>query len=748
MANYALANDFYVGSISAPSYHYSNRSIALNSPSGVFTVDIIGNELSIDTFSFTVRYNPNAAHLIYAPVGKRGYKTTDNKVYSLSTSGLTPAKDYLKDILYGTPVFWYVGGSFFAKGYIKSIDRIAKYAWKITCISGVGLLDSKPHAGGVYEGTPFLEIAQSIIGDSFAFTCNADVANTLIYGWLPYADSARDNLHALLFAVGASLARGDVDNDYVIHFLQGATKTVPTSRVSINGSITTQLPSNAIEVVEHSYSQLSSDEETVIFDNTSGQAAASDTIVVFAEPMYGLTVTGTLTISNFDVNYAVVSGVGVLSGKPYHHTEKIIRINESNGDALRMKAVKENHLVSFANSHNVARRVLDYYESSRTLKAKIMLQTERCGDKLSMRDAFDDQVTAFLQKMTVLPTSVIGAQCELIQGFTPGHFGNNYNNRDFLSADGVWPVPAGVTQLRIVLIGGGNGAQGGYDGGDGLHGVGHDNPWPIDYLFEYDEEYYLSWYKSGANTQDVSVGGAAGNPGDGGKILVADVTVVPGEYITFSFGAGGIGGSRNGGSGSVGGASTASSTSIGSITSDDGASNADGFYDSVTGERYGYAGESGHAGASGGRVDKTSFLGYNGDAGYAGDSAYGQAGGVGGSGMIMTIYYHLSKASGGGGGGAAYGADGNPGESASYQSSPLALMAGAGGNGADAAAPDNPTYGCGGGGGNGGGGGGNNGCCRGWAFDDRGVKNPSGYGHGGQGSRGGHGGSGCAIIYY
>ena len=42
---YSLINDIYIGSVSNPAYHYSNRSIVLNSLNGVFTVDTIGNEL-------------------------------------------------------------------------------------------------------------------------------------------------------------------------------------------------------------------------------------------------------------------------------------------------------------------------------------------------------------------------------------------------------------------------------------------------------------------------------------------------------------------------------------------------------------------------------------------------------------------------------------------------------------------------------------------------------------------------------
>lgn len=55
MPIYALTNDIYIGSVNNPTYHFQNPQIALNSPSGTFALDVIGNELSIDTFTVTVR---------------------------------------------------------------------------------------------------------------------------------------------------------------------------------------------------------------------------------------------------------------------------------------------------------------------------------------------------------------------------------------------------------------------------------------------------------------------------------------------------------------------------------------------------------------------------------------------------------------------------------------------------------------------------------------------------------------------
>lgn len=771
----ALQNDIYIGSVAQPLYHYSNRSIEMGTPSGLFSVDTIGNELSIDTFSLSIRWRFDT-ELIYAPKGKDGYLDTNDKLYRTAGQyynfiprnsdalvdangayfrswGGKNAKDYLSELEYGTPVFWYVTNSFFTKGYLKSVERIGKYEWKLTCISGVGLLDTQYHVGGIYNGATVKSVVQSIIGDTFKFTMAADVSSTLLYGHLPY-DTCRNNLHRVLFAVGASLVRNNVTYDYNIKFVtETAPVSVPTSRIAMGGSVNTQLPANHVEITEHAYSALETDAEETLFDNTQGgQAAAVGTVVTFKEPMHDLATTENLSVSESGVNYAVVYGTGVLTGKKYTHTEQIIELG--GGNPKRTKRVTDNHLVSFANSANVAQRVLNYYSTARTVKAKIMLQNEKCGNILSMTDMFGDATIAFLERMTILVTSVKGASCELIEGYKPSGSGNNYTHHEFIGESGTWTVPAGVGRIRLVLVGGGTGGQGGYSG---QAGRGGDRDYGGDLWFESGSyvdgniEYFWEQYSYG--NQEIPLGGTGGAGGAGGKILILDVDVTSGEVITFATGIGGNGGdggaggrsktSAAGTAGANGSATTASSASIGTVTSDDGVS-LFGFTDPFTGEAYGIGGVVGTSGGNGGRTDIESLWGYYGAAGLAGADVGTYKGGKGGAGNKRTSSGDNTwNASGGGGGGAAVGNNGGNGTNGTQYA-----RAGSGGTGADAMPPSKATYGNGGDGGNGGGGGGNGaGSMSKWDYVAR-HPTPGAGGHGGSGSVGGEGGDGCAIILY
>jgi len=753
-----LANEIYLGSISAPLYYYSNNSLELGSANGSFSVDVLGNELSVDEFSFTVRYQFDA-NLIYAPRGAKGYRDANGKIYRLAKGGIAQylrfvprnrdalvdsngdyyqvfagyvVGNYLTDLVYGTPVYWYIGGAFFSKGYVKTVERIAKYAWKITCVSGIGLLDSKTHIGGIYKNASFYSIAKSIIGDSFSFSCDAAVKNVAMWGHLPY-DTARNNLHRLLFAVGASIVRGTAANDYNIQFLTENTVSVPPDRISINGSVQTQLPSNSVEITEHAYTEIDTVEPQVLFDNTSGSVADHVT-VTFQEPVFDLA-SETLTINESGANYAVVSGSGVLTGIPYTHTERIVSFDESNGEPVRVRRVTDNHLISFANSMNVARRVLSFYKSSRNLKAKIMLNGEKCGNNLDLFDAFGAATSGYLQKMTVLPTSVIGASCEIVEGYSPEGGGNNYTRYHPIYQTGTWNPPEWTKMMRILLVQGGTGGQGGFNGDGG-------------YTPTYIEGGGL--YEWVYRNQEQSSGGAGGKPGSPGKIAVYDIYDESGiESVSVTVGAKGIGGAYNGGLGTDGGETTAVITFVGgrtmTLSSADGAVNPNGYYSSLNAKTYAKAGVRGTDGGNGGKTDTIDYYGNKGGDGESGDSLESYAGGAGGEGAQFYGDGYSVWASGGGGGGAAMGHSGGAGSDASCSSG--SGTGGDGGDGADALiAIDAEYYGYGGNGGNGGGGGGN-------AGGSRTVSNivhlyPGDAGTGGKGSPGADGGAGIAVCYY
>lgn len=823
MADYALNNDIYIGSVDDPLYHYSNDRIVLGSAKGIFSLDVIGNELPIDTFSVIVRYNPNEYEFVYAvrtddsPDWDGSYELyyTAERIYPPVQShalylvvrspadleGLTGVADYLTDVPYGTPVYWFTNNAYYAKGYLKSVERVGKYAWKLTAVSGVGLLDTKMHAGGLYTGETAQTLLTSIIGTTFPFSIHNSVKEVQVFGHLPY-DTARNNLHQLLFAVGCAMRKYVQSTDYFFNFLSSGIIDIPKSRISINGSVTTQLPANKVEVAEHGFFSTAGDEVATLFDNTGGVLAAADhQLVIFDKsPVYGLATTGSLTINESNCNYAIVTGTGVLTGKLYTHTIQIIEQEDNPTNApARVKRVETNELVSAVNSRNVARRVLNFYKSTKTVKGELVLENEKAGDYVQATDAFGDMTQGYIAKVEITPTSIKGANVEIIDGYISEANGNNYTKRELLTISGSW-VAQRDGPIRIILIQGGTGGQGGYDGKAGLAGTryipgGQDMPMDVAYVgLDWAQEdprefpdrklYYVS-------SQPPSDGGAAGAGGAQGKVYVVDVEVHAGDVVRFSVGKGGVGGDKNGGAGTAGTHTTATVNGT-TYTSADGHVN--GYYDPLAKTTYGIKGKNGYKGGHGGTAGtggapKWNWTGHDGGDGMNGGSVAGFLGGAGGAGTgydgasypAQTSHgtnSHMSGykffSCGSGGGGAAYGNSGQPGGTYNitewWVDNPdlgqlfygFDIENAAGGAGADAIAPLKASIGNGGQGGNGGGGGGNASgvyCTHAyWIY--HGLYDyamyPGGSPHnaagqtgapGGSGSAGGDGGDGGVIIY-
>jgi len=814
MAGFALPNDIYIGSVERPLYHYQNKDLILNSAQGVFSTDVIGNELPIDTFSFSVAYNPDPesgySALIYGVKEVVDGVETGNWIpYLLSmddgwwipdyfdnrwdpyrprplsesaeylTKQPSPQR-YLEDVPYGTAIYWYISGTFFTKGYLTSVERIGDYYFKLTCTSGVGLLDSKMHTGGLYTGQAVKSILSSIIGETFAYNIASSVQNIPVYGHLPY-DTARANLHRLLFAIGAVMRKHSASIDYTFTFLGNSIKQIPSSRVSINGSVASRLPATRAEIVEHAYYAVNSVEELLLFDNTNiAELPAQNQLVIFNDPIIvsSLTTTGTLTINESlrGVNYAIVTGKGTMSGKPYTHTKHIAtrEINQA-GTPEKSVRIQDNHLISAVNSRNVARRALNYFSSVKTFKGKLILENERCGDYVQTSDAWGELTQGYLHKTVIRPTSVIGADVEIIDGYISDANGNNYSNIVVLTGSGTWAIPSDVDDLRIVLVGGAQGGQGGYDGSPGLGGV---PPMVMGYYWV-----MIDGHRAGVvpyyhylryTNQPPQKGGAAGAGGEQGKVLVIDLDIQQqGSVIIYRCGTGGAGGESNGGAGSAG---TATTARIGSEqwTSEDGDNG--GYYDPVGKKTYGVAGKKGYAGGNGGacttETDAYSgkWGGDDGRDGANGKSVAGWIGGKGGTGTGTNGQNYPGKglenekfyANGSGGGGAAYGAVGGDGETYSVEDmgyDGYRIIGAKGGDGADALPPEKATYGTGGRGGNGGGGGGNASgvrCFHPYYYDWEGEYQRGGLAdsrnalpsRGGLGSIGGAGGDGCIIVYY
>ena len=636
-------------------------------------------------------------------------------------------------------------------------SRVEKFFWDsaelkdmeypifdITACSGVGILHYTPSDGGFYRKVPLETVLSEVIGGAVPYSVDSQVKDISVSGWLPI-QSARENVHYLMLTSGIVIRRNEnLDLFFTLPKETGAVLT--NDDIYVGGSMDygRRKRYTRVDVEEFDYIQTPNDAEIVLYDNTESQDYANRKRIEFQQaPIYGITASSGLTVHQATANFAVVSGVGQLTGKQY--TEIVSIVSEEISPVIRAEkvlAISGIPIINSLNSKSVASRIRDLYQSGNVYQMDIVRTTEAPGDRIAFPDASGETVRGYITEMSSSLTAIEKAECTVVAGYTHTHWGNTYQHSILLTGAGVWTVPeelAGL-EVRVVLISGGQG------GGSGIHG-----------------------------TDAGGTGGGPGAPGSGGRILLAEVTLERGASIYYSCGTGGAGGvdaasvteTEDGPAYLSAPGQPGRDTVFGQYSTAEGVPSGYGYVDDLSGVRYAQPGpDYGVAGgqAMTGRENRDTLFytdterpwvevgwGINGGPG----TQMWQSGDAGGGAYWSEDYEHQFDiyavdfyAFGGLGGGAAVGSVGENGADAVQGSRP-----GKGGKGADAQAlfpAESLPLGSGGSGGHGGGEGGLGGALRVRDFgsnamwqDRPGVQNT-----GGSGSAGQPGQPGCIIIYY
>ena len=554
----AISNRILIGNPNSPSFVFENSEIqSINEETAV---SLIGDELFIDQLVPVVKFAVYIRY-IFKPTNYDGFKSSDG--YLLCSHWT----EDIRKLPYGTKVTYYSDNAIAGVYYIKNVERTGKSQYKLNCVSAVGLMTRQQHKGGIYTGQSFSSVVAEILGTDYTYTIDNDVASQKVYGWLPYS-TKRQNLYQLVMAYGVQIVKG-ADGNMRFTFLtaDGTPPTIPKSRLYHGGSVSYQEPASHIEVIEHGYHYMSSVEEEVLLDNPSDYV---DHIVVkFDHPVYANSIhaseesTDSLTIHERGTNYAIVSGVGVLLGKPYIHSTKLISLDNPEEVNEKNVSVENATLVTLVNGDNVLERLGQYYFNSMNTQQDIIVDGEACGGRYQLWNPYQESMIGFITKMSTRSTSIRRAQCEIIENYTPVGAGAAYTQRqqiDLEEGDSQsWTIPNGVKKVRVVLIGYGEDGEPGEKGEDGE-------------------------YAEGATPAKGGRGGKGGRHGDGAKVYGQTIYTDGISELNFSC--------SNRFS-----LCTYGSTTISSAT---GASSPTGYYDEMSGDLYALPGVDGIDGGAGG----------------------------------------------------------------------------------------------------------------------------------------------------
>lgn len=614
----------------------------------------------------------------------------------------------------GNPITLLQDGGYAYRFYLTAITggkKIApgKYLFYLEGSDFIGLMANIESRGGIYANSTAGKAISDLTG-SFAlhytalglwffnatpsFYVTDEIYSTRVDGWLPYTKDARSNLAYIMQAANACA-----------DLYSGAPFYEPVPRIRrVSGLLPTEIPAHKVyggdeytadpivtEVAVNEYSYLQAGADTKTLYSASG---ASGELVVFDQPCYDLTASG-LTIDESGANYAIVSGTGTLTGRPYTVTKR--QLSERIASGMGELKTLDNPLCSSLNSAALLDRMGNYYSTAKSFRsAFVSPDGMSAGDSVQLEDPLGEDVNAFIAEQGLTFSGINKSDTQLITGWSP-IMGNIFTQRIVLDSSGTLSVPAGATLMRLILIQGGKGGFGGYKGGDATHG------------------------SIGSPADQAGDGGDPGEGGSAGKVTIVDVQQADlAASYTVTVGAAGSPGSIDHGEGTEGGHSSAAAGGT-TYTSSNGTVPDYGVADPMTGERYAVNGAVGiYAGKPGTGPNQPQ------------DQEISDAEtGVSGVTVWRSGKSRAVPAGAHGGGGPAYGSDG--------QNAGTTYV----GDGADAALDGFNGYtvtagsfGSGGIGGNGGGGGG--------ATTDAGVSG----GSGGHGSAGGPAGQGAVIALF
>lgn len=249
------------------------------------------------------------------------------------------------------PFFLYFNGKLVSTTFVKSAKRDTRTDWSIETEDYIGLLDTIPFSGGVYDGW----FTRDLIGSIFdvaqiPYTLQEDLGGIRLYGYIPYT-TCREALMQVCFALGAVADTSGREFVDVYALSSDISQFVGLDRIMTDPRYEQEDVVTAVEVTAHRYSKSQENMELYHGDETKETET-----VIFSEPMHSLTIEGGGSISAFGDNYAVLSGVTkdtVLSGKRYMVSKNILRKenpNISGGDIENVISINDATLVS---SHNV-----------------------------------------------------------------------------------------------------------------------------------------------------------------------------------------------------------------------------------------------------------------------------------------------------------------------------------------------------------------------------------------------------------
>lgn len=345
-------------------------------------VDLLSNEVRINTLNLTL-FNKDGAFSILNPAGVFDVLQHKQKFTVWEDVRENAQAEKVSHNM----------GTFYLSEWENTSDTLASFS----AVDAVGLLDSAPHRGGVYDTTAGALAADILEG--YDYELQPSLAERPVRGWLPIG-TRRSALQQLAFALGAVVDCSRSDKIKIYLPPTRPSSLITYQRKFLGSKVALKPLITGVTVTAYQYN-LGTDTEELFKD----ELTAGVHEIQLRQPACCLAVTGAQMVE-WDNNYAVVQvdkpGEVVITGRRYTETQTSIRQAAldipANAKANEL-TVDSATLVDPENAPAVAARVLDYYARRYEQTFDMVAGKEVLADMLVVQSFGGEMVRGCLEKM-------------------------------------------------------------------------------------------------------------------------------------------------------------------------------------------------------------------------------------------------------------------------------------------------------------------------------------------------------------
>ena len=253
------------------------------------------------------------------------------------------------------PLIGYFDGEMLQQTFITNAKRKSKRLWKIESEDYIGLMDSIPFFGGVYEDIPVQDLLDEIFNKSnIPYTIDESLLSETISGYIPYT-TCREALMQIAFALGAVVDTSKSDFVKIYLLDDDVKQEIPLNRIMEGQSFTDEEKVTGVSLTAHNW--VKSKEVVNIYGSEDEDVGVigEEVFLKFSEPVYNIIVNGAevLESSANHIKFRTTSKFLLIDAKKYVDQSKVVTKKDELLTATEIENILPIEDATLVNANNV-----------------------------------------------------------------------------------------------------------------------------------------------------------------------------------------------------------------------------------------------------------------------------------------------------------------------------------------------------------------------------------------------------------